>query len=782
MQVPSGADFTPGDIVGKTYQIIGYIGRGAMGFVYHAKHVGLPKEYALKTLRSDQITDTAWFRFQMEAQSVAKMFHPNIVGIHNFGTHQAANGLQQPFYVMDLLQGASLMEKLRDHDSPPLPQTLKIFIQAASGFGYAHSKGIIHRDVKPGNIMLLDRPDATGASVKIVDFGIAKLTADADLSSQHLTRDGEIFGSPYYMSPEQSLGHATDSRSDIYSLGISLFETLTGEPPFTAASPVEIMLMHQGTALPDVNKMVEGRQYPPAVQIVLEQMTAKNPGERYQTMEQVGADLLTILQGGAIVPLPIVPLSGAGVKAGYGANPHPERSTFGEGLKDTLDPSSLRAFKPAERLKEDGAEEELNQQSDRGENDELGVGEDFASSPQDQLDDELDEDELDDDELEDELDDEQEAAEAEEIMHSGRAIAKIPVITEEKKLPRAQLIFLVISLAAAAVSGLIFFISRSPHTVHSHASHPIRVLPATITSTKSKEKTSKLDPEEDKEPGKSRSDTEPYCMVKTVKGHKVRMFNFPTDVLIGSIYSWNDETGKEKTVKAKGHLEFNEDDWLMYLPSRVMVKYPQYLKRFRAGDLDAFRLVDGSDSDALLAACTVLPGIAEVKFYDAKHLTNKCVESLNAFQKMTLFDGSNSTVGGAALARANCWQNIKQFYFSHGTEISPILERLKESKNLELLDLHDSPLSYQDFKTISTLRALHLLNIEDTGLTKNGLLQLAKSKSISELVLIECGLDESWLPVLRQFKTLKTLYFETTKTPIKLRDKFIAGLPGVKIK
>jgi serine/threonine protein kinase len=170
-------------------------------------------------------------------------------------------------------------------------------LQAASGFGYAHSKGVIHRDVKPANIVLLVQPDATGSTIKIVDFGIVKLTFDAEIDGDHLGNDEENLGSPYYMSPEQCLGRTVDARSDIYSLGVTFFETLTGEPPFVARSAVEIKHMHQSEPTPILNEVVEGGNFPPAVQAVLERMMAKDPDVRYQTMENVCSDLIAILQG-----------------------------------------------------------------------------------------------------------------------------------------------------------------------------------------------------------------------------------------------------------------------------------------------------------------------------------------------------------------------------------------------------------------------------------------------------------------------------------------------------
>ncbi len=727
----SGAEFSPGDIVGKTYVIISYIGRGAMGVVYHARHIGLPKEYALKTLRSDQITDTAWFRFQMEAQSVAKMFHPNIVGIHNFGSHKTENGLQQPFYVMDFLHGDSLMERLRDQGPPPLAVILQVFIQAASGFGYAHSKGIIHRDVKPGNIMLLSQPDAMGASIKIVDFGIAKLTAEADFASQHLTRDGEIFGSPYYMSPEQSLGQPTDSRSDIYSLGVSLFETLTGEAPFTGPTALDIMLMHQGAPLPDINNFGDTggsaeQIYPAALQMVIEQMTAKAPDQRYQTMEQVATDLWTILQGDS---------------------------------PDTLAPLAVAAGDVAGDLNGDlGSDGHSAAKADQGE----------EALDEEALDEEVDEEELDAEALA--------VKDLDAALQAGRAISRVQTIPVKTKLPAAQLAFLVITIATAAVAALIFFVSKSSHSAVSRVAPAIKkVMPAAV----------KIDLEEDKEPtGNSLNDTTPYCTIKTVKGQRVKSFDFPTDVLIGSISFWEQKSGQwvAVAVKAKGHLEYPHDEWLMFLPSRLIGKYPQYLKRFSKGNFAAFRLPEHSDSDAVLAACTAMPEVSEIKFYDTHNLTSQCIPSLSKFENITLLDASNSTISGANLAKARCFKKIKKLYYSKGTEVSPLLEKLKSCKELELIDVHETPLTYHDFKTLACLKTLSSLNISGMKVTKSQIAKLAQSKSLQELTMCDCGLDEDWIPTLRQFKGLKTLWFETTKTPIVLRDKFIAGLPTVQIK
>lgn len=273
-----------GDLV-DDYEILSLLGTGGMGYVYEARHRVLNKVYALKTIKADRLNETIWRRLQVEAQAIARMNHPNIVGIHNFGMHDG-----RPFYVMDLLTGNSLAERLK---KGPLPaeQAIDIFIEVCCGLNYAHKKGIIHRDIKPGNIIILAKADASGAKVKIVDFGIAKLAGTSDPSNQHLTSMGEIFGSPLYMSPEQCLAERTDARSDVYSVGCTLFETLTGQPPFRGNNQVQTMMLHQSAPAPTLAEKAPRLHFPDALEAIIAKMLAKKPMERYQNLAAAADDL-----------------------------------------------------------------------------------------------------------------------------------------------------------------------------------------------------------------------------------------------------------------------------------------------------------------------------------------------------------------------------------------------------------------------------------------------------------------------------------------------------------
>ncbi len=273
-----------GDLV-DDYEILSLLGTGGMGYVYEARHRVLNKVYALKTIKADRLNETIWRRLQVEAQAIARMNHPNIVGIHNFGMHDG-----RPFYVMDLLKGNSLAEKLKN-GPVPVEEAIAIFIEVCCGLNYAHKKGIIHRDIKPGNIIILARADASGAKVKIVDFGIAKLAGTSDPSNQNLTSMGEIFGSPLYMSPEQCLAERTDARSDVYSVGCTLFETLTGQPPFRGNNQMQTMMLHQSAPAPTLAEKAPRSHFPEALDAVLAKMLAKKPMERYQNLAAAADDL-----------------------------------------------------------------------------------------------------------------------------------------------------------------------------------------------------------------------------------------------------------------------------------------------------------------------------------------------------------------------------------------------------------------------------------------------------------------------------------------------------------
>lgn len=223
-----------GKVIADRYEIVSFVGRGAMGTVYKAKHKAIDRFFAVKTLNAQFEEDERVVkRFQQEAQAMSLLTHPNLIQILDYG--KTEDGV--PFFVMEFLEGISLADHLKHNGQLPVERALPIFAQIADALAHAHSKGVIHRDLKPSNIMLIgDSHDF----VKVVDLGIAKAVSD----DQHLTQTGEVFGSPLYMSPEQCQGMQTDGRSDIYSLGCLMYEALAARPPLRGENFVQTAYKH----------------------------------------------------------------------------------------------------------------------------------------------------------------------------------------------------------------------------------------------------------------------------------------------------------------------------------------------------------------------------------------------------------------------------------------------------------------------------------------------------------------------------------------------------------
>ncbi len=288
------SSFAPGQILGGKYKIIDTLGAGGMGLVFRVQQVFIAKEYALKTLKRTTVNDTSIRRFQLEAKATAVLNHPNLVQVHDFGLLDDG----APYFVMDFVDGVNLSEHLKKSGLLGIEETLAIIVQLAEGLGYAHRLGVVHRDIKTSNIMLV-KGVAIGAPgcAKILDFGIAKmLTVSGDTEFQSLTRAGEVFGSPSYMSPEQCSGAPVDHRTDIYSLGCVLFECLTGAPPHLGASALTTLMLHQTEAASSLREASLGKEFPEGLERIVAKMLAKSPDDRYDDLSMVAADLRSFIQ------------------------------------------------------------------------------------------------------------------------------------------------------------------------------------------------------------------------------------------------------------------------------------------------------------------------------------------------------------------------------------------------------------------------------------------------------------------------------------------------------
>jgi serine/threonine protein kinase len=275
-----------GVMLPRHYRITGKLGRGAMSVVYRGVYEPLDQAVAVKLLKSHLVSDTQTFkRFQQEAKTAGALEHPNIVGIFDFGvTEQGV-----PYLIMELLHGESLGERLKREKCLPVESALDIFVQAADALDYTHKRGIVHRDVKPSNLLLEDHNGRT--SVKIVDFGIAKLQSYEGNPALNLTATGEVFGTPLYVSPEQATGKNIDARADIYSLGCVMYEAIVGRPAFSGTTAFDVIRMQITTDPMPMNRARPDLELPPPLVAAVSRSMSKNPDDRYQTMADLLLDL-----------------------------------------------------------------------------------------------------------------------------------------------------------------------------------------------------------------------------------------------------------------------------------------------------------------------------------------------------------------------------------------------------------------------------------------------------------------------------------------------------------
>jgi tRNA A-37 threonylcarbamoyl transferase component Bud32 len=284
-----------GSVLSDRYRLDAELGRGAMGAVFKAEHTLMRKTVAIKVLHADTRADPASVaRFQREAQAVAQIDHPNVCAATDFGV--AASG--ERFLVMEHVAGRDLATVLEQEGRLEPLRAVAIFRQIASALARCHGLGIVHRDLKPENVMLVARPDGGGAPqdlVKLLDFGIAAIEqSELGAGGPKLTAVGMTLGTPHYMSPEQATASELDGRSDLYSVGVMLFEALTGRAPFDHDDNVQLLTMHVRQPPPTLASFSDGLPGgapPPALERIVARLLEKVPEARYATAAELEQDL-----------------------------------------------------------------------------------------------------------------------------------------------------------------------------------------------------------------------------------------------------------------------------------------------------------------------------------------------------------------------------------------------------------------------------------------------------------------------------------------------------------
>jgi eukaryotic-like serine/threonine-protein kinase len=288
-------------IFSDRYEIVRRIARGGMAEVFLARDLLLDRPVALKILFPELSRDRNFVeRFRREAQAAANLSHPNIVSIYDWGEEDGTY-----FIVMEFVDGKPLSQLIRTKGALPAQQAADIGAAVAAALAFAHRNGVIHRDVKPGNVLM----DAAG-NVKVTDFGIARAINAQD----NLTQTGTVMGTATYFSPEQAQGFGVDNRSDVYSLGVVLYEMVTGQPPFAGENPVSVAYRHV-SEVPDPPRKINAK-VPEAFESIVLQALAKAPDDRYATAEDLRTDLIRFRRGRPVTAKPVLIAAAGGADTG----------------------------------------------------------------------------------------------------------------------------------------------------------------------------------------------------------------------------------------------------------------------------------------------------------------------------------------------------------------------------------------------------------------------------------------------------------------------------------
>jgi serine/threonine-protein kinase len=320
-------------LLGGRYQVGELLGYGGMAEVHRGRDLRLGRDVAIKMLRTDLARDATFQeRFRREAQNSAALNHPAIVAVYDTGEEISATGEKLPFIVMEFVNGRTLKEVLAAEQRIQPRRALEMIADICAALEFSHRHGIIHRDIKPGNVMVTQN-----GQVKVMDFGIARALASGATT---MTQTSAVIGTAQYLSPEQARGESVDARSDVYAAGCVLFELLVGHPPFVGDSPVSVAYQHvreDPKAPSDIN-----REIPPDVDAIVLKALAKNPLNRYQSAQEMRADALRAVSGRPVMATPVMTEAETMAMAGPPLRQPPSATTMTRPVPGGIPPQPQR--------------------------------------------------------------------------------------------------------------------------------------------------------------------------------------------------------------------------------------------------------------------------------------------------------------------------------------------------------------------------------------------------------------------------------------------------------
>jgi hypothetical protein len=716
--------FAPGTVIGGTFTIDSIVGEGGMGIVYLAEHNALHRPFALKVLSATLVNEQTWQRFRGEAMTIGGLNHPIFVKVYDLGIHEHT----VPYYSMDYLNGRSLEEILIDDGPLPLAEAIDVFLEVLDGLAYAHRNGIIHRDLKPGNIMLCTAGGAR--QVKILDFGISKLIGQNNLDAQSLTTAGEIFGSPFYMSPEQCNGAAVDARSDIYSIGCTLFEVLTGYVPFEGDGMIDTVMLHQEAVPPRICECMPDLDLPRAIDLILAKCLAKSPNDRYSSAKEMALDLQRLKEGKEVVAFAPA-LSHLALDTSYAVGSTtdgPERrlghrgesserqGRFGNTTAQPLTPmqnvaAAVRArpliYGAATAILLAGAagfylynfsgapapavKPVLKASQNSPAQDSFG----FKSNTETVFD---------------------ESGKLRiNTQGTGTQVTSTQVTNTQGASPQETSTEARPAATASSESQLSLKDLMNSDT--------FRDIDDFVSETMTVDKyVSRRE-----KPHGSEKETAPYSSIEKDAQGSMRVFHFPGDIIMGALSQYDDSGNRF----ARALCRYPVTNQLVFAPTGTLGDYPQYFARFRPGDIAAVKLYSIDNSDDVLTGASQVEGLKELRVGNCKTFTNKAIAALSRFKDLEIINFANCNLTGKQLAQANCFGKIRRLNLNSLHDLSRLLVKLAESQTLIQLSLEDTKLSEGDIRSILQIKNLRELNVARVALTPRQIRLLKARKGLA---------------------------------------------------